>query len=424
MPQTAAVVGAGVAGLTAAWRLAQAGWQVQVVERAPEVGGLLASHKVQGVACDLGAHRLHPQATQVAAVRDLAAHVALQPRPRHGQIVLGGRAFGYPLAATDLARSLGWRAGLRLAAGFVAAPRWQSRSGADQDVGFAQFVIARAGRAAYEAFYRPYAEKVWGLDPADLSQTCAKQRIAAAAPWQKLRAANTEHQFLLPVGGFSGWISTLHAQAIAAGVSVRTNCVAVPDADAILYTGHLGQLAGEPACDHRGLQLVWLRCHGPVLGPTDTWYCPEPQFAFGRVTHVGRFNPDPAAQGLLCLELPLGQRATCIDWQPLAKSLEAQLQAAGIVTPQHTTHWVARRDLPAVYPVYRKGWQAIWRSAMQRACANGHTWPAGRQGLWLHCNLDHAMATAEAAVQAVVAGQTSLAWPQAAQQFLQLRVRD
>ncbi|HEY6697682.1 MAG TPA: FAD-dependent oxidoreductase, partial [Acidimicrobiales bacterium] len=55
-----AVVGAGPAGLAAAWRTAAAGHQVVVVERAPAVGGMAGSFEVAGLRVDHGSHRLHP----------------------------------------------------------------------------------------------------------------------------------------------------------------------------------------------------------------------------------------------------------------------------------------------------------------------------------------------------------------------------
>ena len=48
---------------------------------------------------------------------------------------------------------------------------------------------ARVGGPAYEAFYRPYAEKVWGIDPTELSQTVAKKRLSTTAPWRLVASA-------------------------------------------------------------------------------------------------------------------------------------------------------------------------------------------------------------------------------------------
>ena len=55
MPETRVlVVGAGVAGLVAALRLAHQGLQVTVLERGPQVGGKLYAEMIDGVAVDTG----------------------------------------------------------------------------------------------------------------------------------------------------------------------------------------------------------------------------------------------------------------------------------------------------------------------------------------------------------------------------------
>jgi NADPH-dependent 2,4-dienoyl-CoA reductase/sulfur reductase-like enzyme len=84
-----AVVGAGPAGLAAAWRAAAAGHEVVVLERGPQVGGMAGSFEVAGLRVDHGSHRLHPAtpAPVLAALRGLLGD-ELQTRPRHGRIRL------------------------------------------------------------------------------------------------------------------------------------------------------------------------------------------------------------------------------------------------------------------------------------------------------------------------------------------------
>ncbi len=60
MTATVTILGAGPAGLGAAWRAASAGHGVTVLERAGRVGGLAGSFEVGGVRVDHGSHRLHP----------------------------------------------------------------------------------------------------------------------------------------------------------------------------------------------------------------------------------------------------------------------------------------------------------------------------------------------------------------------------
>ncbi|MGH3801393.1 MAG: NAD(P)-binding protein, partial [Pseudonocardiaceae bacterium] len=85
------VLGAGPAGLAAAWRAGLAGLSTIVLERAPAVGGMAASFDVAGVRVDHGSHRLHP-ATPPAVLADLRGLLGedLQCRPRNGRLRIAG----------------------------------------------------------------------------------------------------------------------------------------------------------------------------------------------------------------------------------------------------------------------------------------------------------------------------------------------
>src|SRR5215207_2632158 len=100
------VLGAGPAGLAAAWRAARSGRSVTVLERAPVIGGMAGSFEVAGVQVDHGSHRLHP-ATSPRLLADLTGLLGadLQRRPRNGRLRIGAQWVGFPLRASQLARA-------------------------------------------------------------------------------------------------------------------------------------------------------------------------------------------------------------------------------------------------------------------------------------------------------------------------------
>ena len=97
------VIGAGPAGLGGAYRLAQRGFDVTVIERDAAVGGNAGSFDVAGLRVDFGSHRLHPSCAPeiLSDIRGMLGD-ALLDRPRHGRIRIQGRWVHFPLKPADL----------------------------------------------------------------------------------------------------------------------------------------------------------------------------------------------------------------------------------------------------------------------------------------------------------------------------------
>ena len=97
-PADLVILGAGPAGVGAAYRTARAGHRVVVLERAPGPGGAAASFELDGIRVDHGSHRLHP-AIEPRILEDLRGLLGdeLQRRPRNGRIFLEGRWIRFPL---------------------------------------------------------------------------------------------------------------------------------------------------------------------------------------------------------------------------------------------------------------------------------------------------------------------------------------
>jgi hypothetical protein len=423
------VVGAGISGLYAALLLARAGRRVRVIERGARAGGLAGAETFRGVPCDLGSHRLHPEALLRPLFREIHRDLPFLDRPRRGALIFGGRRVPYPPTAAAMLRALGPRASLSLIAGLVThAGAWERARSADgEDEGFERFVRDRVGRPAYEAFYRPYAEKVWGLDPAELSRTVAKKRVSTTEPW---RLVARRASFVYPPGGTHQIIAWLEARLAALGVPIETGRAFDPlgaRPELTLYAGDLRDLVPTPL-EHRGLYLVYLALPIPRAGEAETYYTPDARFWFGRVSEPQHYAPALARPGetVLTVEIPegrWGRREEFASGDRL-RELCRQLVDAGIAPRGAPPIEARQRFVPGVYPLYRRGWIDAWREAMRKVAALGGVIPFGRQALFLHCNLDHCADIAADAVRHVEAGGGVEAWIARAERYLEIRVRD
>ncbi|MGQ0575550.1 MAG: protoporphyrinogen/coproporphyrinogen oxidase [Pseudonocardia sp.] len=227
------VLGAGPAGLAAAWRAARAGRSVVVLERAAGVGGMAASFDVAGVRVDHGSHRLHPN-TSPEVLADLTGLLGddLQLRPRHGRLRVGPSWVGFPLRPGELARRLPRGLLARLAADALVAPaRWRAAPPAS----YADALRRGLGPGLYGALYGPFAEKLWGLPGEEIDAEQARRRVTADTPWKIAarmlrRGGNGQGRlFRYPRRGFGQITEALAQAAVDAGarIEVATEAVAV-----------------------------------------------------------------------------------------------------------------------------------------------------------------------------------------------------
>ncbi|MHA6793746.1 protoporphyrinogen/coproporphyrinogen oxidase [Pseudonocardia bannensis] len=460
------VLGAGPAGLAAAWRAARAGRSVVLLERGDAVGGMAASFDVAGIRVDHGSHRLHPS-IDPGVLADLAGLLGddLQLRPRNGRLQVGGAWVGFPLRPAELVRRLPRGLVARIAADTAAAPL---RRRSAPPASYADALRRSLGPGLYGALYAPFAEKLWGRSGEEIDAEQARRRVTADTPWKI--AARMLHgardgqgrMFRYPRRGFGQLTDAVAAAATDAGarielrteavslspgadgVTVRTNGGAAISAGHVFSTVPLTALArivdpGPPAdvladaadLKFRAMVLVYLVLEGRRPWTTyDAHYLPGAGTPVTRVSEPANYRDsadDPADRTVLCAEIPCAPddaiwNATDDD---LAARVADDLVRAGL--PPVRPAAVVTRRLRHVYPVYETGFGArlagldAWASSLP-----GMT-TFGRLGLFAHDNTHHAFVMAYDAVDALTgpsSGFDEQAWATARKRFATHVVED
>lgn len=169
----AIVIGAGPAGLTAAYELSKLGLTSTVVEADPQVGGLSRTVNYQGYRFDIGGHRFF---TKVPLINELWNEILgedFMTRPRLSRIHYRGKFFDYPLRATNALAGLGPIEALIVGMSFASAKLFPHT----EETNLEQWVANRFGHRLYEIFFKTYTEKVWGIPCTEISADWAAQRI-------------------------------------------------------------------------------------------------------------------------------------------------------------------------------------------------------------------------------------------------------
>jgi len=180
-----AVLGGGPAGLTAGLVLAHRGVEGRVFEADGQVGGIAKTVERGGFRFDLGGHRFFTKLGPVQRLWEQTLGDEFLVRPRLSRIFYRGEYFAYPLRAEDVVRRLGAIETLRCAGSYLAA---RLRRG-EPPVTFEDWVTARFGRRLYNAFFREYTEKVWGIPGSEIQSEWAAQRIRNLSFWTAVTSA-------------------------------------------------------------------------------------------------------------------------------------------------------------------------------------------------------------------------------------------
>ena len=389
------VVGAGPAGLAAAWALARQGRLVTVCDASPEVGGLARSFDRWGWRLDVGSHIFDGSRPAVDAlwrevIGDRFHHVEL----RRG-IQRNRRCHRYPLGPAAVVSAA------PLAA--LGALRRSRREPASPDVSARDVIAGRYGDGLYRAFFEGYLWKLWGLPGEEVDAAFARDLIGdgRSSGWRSRTGAAVRpapssaaraRTFPYPADGIGAICDGLMRSISAHGGEVRTSSpvgtIVTDDGGRVRAveaggeTVECGQVVssmplrrlvaalGEPASPAvdaasrmraRSTVLVYLRVIGGRTFPELWRYVFDHGVLTGRVANVGAWWPEgsarPARAGetVLCAELwcDPSEAGNPVWGRPdheLTALVADELEATGAVTGVTVADSHVRR-LAATHPV-------------------------------------------------------------------------
>jgi len=445
--QQVVVIGAGPAGLTAAYELARRKVAVTVLEKDDQVGGIARTVNYRGFRFDIGGHRFF---TKVAMVARLWRHLLgddFLTRPRLSRIIYRQRFFDYPLKPLNALRNLGLINAVAILFSYLRVRLFPLRP----EVSFADWVTNRFGRRLYEIFFRTYTEKVWGVPCTSIGVQWAMQRIRGLslrtamldsltpARFRKRNAIKTLiSEFWYPRLGPGMMWDVLRNRTETLGGKVILNCpvtgivhddsciLAVEGvcegknirfpADQVISSMPLRDLilALTPAAPaevrsaaqrlaYRDFLTVALIVEGEGLFPDNWLYIHDETVRVGRIQNFANWSPEMVPEpGKSCLGLEYfcnaGDDLWCMSDKGLVELATRELNSIGLLMPLRVLDGVVVR-LPGAYPVYDENYPvaiAELRDYLQRF---SNLQPVGRNGMHRYNNMDHSMLTAMFAVR-------------------------
>ncbi|NOK18059.1 FAD-dependent oxidoreductase [Corallococcus carmarthensis] len=408
-PPRIAVVGAGPAGLTAAYELARTGAHVEVHEAGPAVGGLSRTLELWNQRVDLGPHRFHSQDARIQALWSEVLGDDWGQVRAHPGIFREEHILDYPLRLTDVVRKEGLLESGRCVLSFVreqARPRPEVRT-------FEDWLVRHFGPRVYARFFRDYNEKFFGVPLRELDAALAGPASkdaslvttvlnAVRTQWDNARAGAVKEvtqDFAYPAHG-TGMVYERMAEGVRARggrvhldsrvealevqgqrvTGLRTPLGTLPydyvvsSAPLAPLVAQLPELPGNvrehlrrarDVLTFRSNVLVYLEVQSTELFPYSWLEMHTRSVRVGRITNFRNWVPQlhgEEASSILCLEYWCSHEEPLWSWPDaeLVALAKRELAATGLDRGAPVGRGHVMR-LPRCFPVYRPGYQDVLR---------------------------------------------------------------
>jgi protoporphyrinogen oxidase len=470
-PGHVVVLGGGPAGMTAAWRLAERGITVTMLEREAAVGGMARTIHRGPYAVDFGPHTFHIRNTEESRRIIETIRPFFGPDPlvltRGTRVLLHGKYYVYPLELMQVLTGLNPLLSLRIIADYAVATVGSTINPPKREDSFEAWGIRNLGRTLYELCFGVYSERVWGLPTSQISSKQA-QRVAKLNLRDivlrilgiKADPAAYFTEYMYPRAGISTLYDNMAARAQEKGATLLLNARVTGlehrdnrvtaigyeqdgasqrlECDGVVNTLPLPSLVSmmQPALppavvDHaRRLRYRSMKLINIVLGRdrlTDFhWvYLSDRKFRCNRMSEQKNVSGDmvPSGETVLVVELSCWKddemwRAT--DEQVFEIAMRDLINTGlGIERSEVRDYWVT--ELPGAYPVYELGFEDHLIPVLDAvSMPNVHT--VGRHGLFLNNSMDDNVLLGIRTADAIAGqGLDGRAWFKEMQAFSDLR---
>ena len=466
------VLGAGPAGISAAWRLSELGQKVVVLESDTAVGGMGKTIRVGPYAVDYGPHTFHIRETEESRAIHEAIEPFFGPDPliltRGTRVLLRGREYVYPLEMLQVLTGVSPILSARIVFDYAVATLKSTFAPAKKEHSFEEWGVRNLGRTLYDLCFGIYSERVWGLPTSQISSKQA-QRVAKLnlknvilrSLGIKADPATYFTKYMYPRAGISVLFENMAAAVRASGNSVRLGARVVRlerEGDRIARVVYMSDGREETvACSgvlstlplsalvnmmtpalpasvashasklrYRSLKLIYIALKRAQLTDYHWVYLLDGHFRVNRMSEQKNVSAQmvPADRTILCIEL------SCWRDEPVWQASDEEIYRIALadlmkmgygVTEAEVEHYHVT-DIATAYPVYELNFEDHLIPVLEGVHAVPNLLTLGRHGLFLNNSMDdNVLLGMKVADQIGTGGFNSSAWLSQVLAFMNLR---
>jgi protoporphyrinogen oxidase len=431
-----AIIGAGPAGITAAYQLAKENIQVDVFEASDSVGGMAKTIDLWNQKVDLGPHRFFSSDPRVNNLWLELVGSDYDMVNRLTRIYYKNKFFYYPLKPLNALSKLGVVEAANCVLSFAKQNLFSKKSADTENESFEEWVVKKFGRRLFEIFFKTYSEKLWGISCMDLDADFAAQRIKKLSLVEALKAAfkgnkDNKHKTLVDTFAYphegSGVVyqrmadyvqnsgGNVYCETPVKKVCTENNKVTglelmngeFREYDQIISTMPLTRMVSQlpevpekvvdlaKSLKFRNTILVYLKVEATDLFPDNWLYIHADNLQTGRITNFRNWSPElygDEQNSILCLEYwcyDEDENWTCDNDRLIALASE-EMRKTGLIGDAVISEGFVHR-VKSCYPVYNRGYKESLKPIEAYLDTVENLSVIGRYGAFKYNNQDHSI---------------------------------
>lgn len=454
------ILGGGLTGLAAGWKLTKAEIPVTIIEALDHVGGLAASFNWHGFPLDIGPHKLYPQKESILKFLQLLLPDQLQVHKKQSSVYIKDRLVGSP-PTVKTAYHLFWPAVFAFFSYLFSGAAYRLKD--KSEISYQDYVVARFGNYLFKHIFGPQAIKIWG-EPSQLVAELGRIRLPYKNLFEVIKSAFLRKQnknvsaakFYYPKDGIGQLAAALAAQITANGGEIvlgqkpKLINLSLDGVEILLSNGKcfLGDIVvstiapdslmeilnpqppdqvqeAASKLGFRPLIVCYVAINKAKISPNHWIIFPETKFCFNRLYEVKSFtsvDTNPNETVIVAEITTEPKNLWAKEDKEILREVTQDLKATGLVNPNNIVDYKVVR-IKRAYPLLNLGYAEKRQLVLDYLHSLPNILCVGRSGLFIYNNMDHSLEMGLSAAEHILSNSLDL-WPKKANIFFCSRIVD
>lgn len=460
------VLGAGMTGLSAAYRLSpNREFEVHVIDKEADAGGVCRSFTEGKFILDHGPHKFYSLVEGVTEEMCRIMGDDFLVRDKKQSLYMNDRYFTFPLRMGEMLTRFPLAKSTKILLSYIA----QVAQVHKEPNTYEEFIVQRFGRGLYGQIFEPMARKIFG-PPDTLDRKLAEVRISSPGLLSvvkqilfpsKIDRTLSAPTFHYPKYGYGMIPKRLEEMSRANGVQFHLGSKLVSmelsggkisevvfesenggieklSCENVIYTiplshlEHLLDLSPEArrACrfvNYRHAVIYYFLLRSEPILPSMWVFFPEEKFRFGRLSEMVKFSPHTAPPGHTALMADFTCQDDDAEWsmgeRELGALLLGQLESLHLFKREQILKSFSRR-FRNFYPIYSVGFQENLNTLRHLESSFGNLFLVGRLGDFNYNNADQCLDMGYRVADHLIGAKPQTQWRETRKHFDRYKIVD